>query len=826
MVACEEKYNAKWQALLDDKAQLARQNMHILPIGKGAFHSAGNFKWVPKKPVKRKAAMASEPLPLPDEKTTAVILNAIHPIQSSASVREDDDVDTRTPRMDGRKSLASTLMSQSPSPPVSPAKSAGGMVSALSGSLNFNKSATGRSNVGKTEAQDVMIRFRQMLVDQFSTVQNAFECFRAELPRYDPSSEGVSRNEWRMLLQRHGFACNRTERTLIFDQLDANGNGVIDIDEFHFAVQAVAPIGSLEDVRRRWLALGYTSMVQVFNVLDGDGAAYHNRLSLSSFGQALMEVSVEDPREHEAIFNIVAARSESGERATTISIAELASAMATISPSLLLEEVRRKLLTEYQNNVERAFWDFDKDHGGTISCDEFVAHTTKKWGFTEIEAFKAFRDIDIDGSGSISRMELLASLGLAEASLFTEDLRLKVRQRSKSIQQAFVDALEDELMSIFDAPKMTLNTFQDSLKPIGFTEREISVVFQLMDTEVDGALSFGEFLKGMKHFAPSCFLDDLASLVTQQGLNVAELFSESRCKPLPVRVFAEMLNAAGLSEGIRVQTVFDILDARCIGEVSMGQLVAALQCVPPGSAPKPQSADSDRHAEKDVRDDFAHMRKFATDLRNQVRKGADFVAPSRIASSENGSKRNSLDGANVAEALLGPSTKRGSVVSFVSGQKAGTSEAIKLSQQPAHLLEENALEGTDSKRPAKNLISKVGKGSNSAPKLKIAHATEIVGPDMVKHPTKGSGKKALDPVGKMQRSWENMWKSLHGVAVTEGSIKSNANKMERGLHVYYQTASWRLSHDTPLLQRSQSVCTRLDPEHMMKLMRKQRLRNQ
>merc|ERR1719199_2087436 len=136
----------------------------------------------------------------------------------------------------------------------------------------------------------------------------------------------------------------------------------------------------------------------------------------------------------------------------------------------------------------------DQDRGGTVTIDEFVNHMTRRWGFKADEALRTFTDVDVDHSGTVSRMELLAAVGLAEASIMFEDLRTKVRQRSKSITEAFLAFLEDELQSIFDAPAVTLKVFQDLLVPLGLKESDVALLFQLMDTDRTGELSFGEFV--------------------------------------------------------------------------------------------------------------------------------------------------------------------------------------------------------------------------------------------------------------------------------------------------------------------------------------------
>jgi len=88
---------------------------------------------------------------------------------------------------------------------------------------------------------------------------------------------------------------------MIFDQLDLNGNGFIEVDEFHLAIQAVSPVHCLEDLRRRWLASGYCSMLQALEAMDETGERAYQRIGVAALGELLSRVRVEDP----AIFSLL-----------------------------------------------------------------------------------------------------------------------------------------------------------------------------------------------------------------------------------------------------------------------------------------------------------------------------------------------------------------------------------------------------------------------------------------------------------------------------------------------------------------------------------------
>ena len=122
-------------------------------------------------------------------------------------------------------------------------------------------------------------------------------------------------------------------------------------------------------------------------------------------------------------------------------------------------------------------------------------------------------------------------------------------------------------------------------------------------------MSFAEFIKGSKHFAPSYFFDDLVARCIQNCDCIASAFQDvevNKNTPLELDQFQEVLDQLtvtirgeadiekeeSLAAGIRLAPIFDILDVRSTGSVSIGQLIAALQCGSPGVALKPSPEDS------------------------------------------------------------------------------------------------------------------------------------------------------------------------------------------------------------------------------------------
>jgi len=155
------------------------------------------------------------------------------------------------------------------------------------------------------------------------------------------------KKEWRRLLERHGFEwLPHADRDAIFEQIDIGQSKGISARGFIMAVEAAAPVRTLQDLRRRWLASGFRSMTQAVNKMTEHVSMHGERLTLLEFGEALREVNVLDGEEHLALFSAIC--NDPGSRT---SIDELTSAIAMVSPALLLEDVRDRLLTKYGNDV-------------------------------------------------------------------------------------------------------------------------------------------------------------------------------------------------------------------------------------------------------------------------------------------------------------------------------------------------------------------------------------------------------------------------------------------------------------------------------------------
>lgn len=701
----------------------------------------------------------------------------------------------------------------------------------------FNNSAALNSTGGTTSTPasrealaaaarlSTMLEFRKQIFVNYHTIKEAFDSFDREFP----GNREMTKKEWRRVLVKLGFEATVDERDAIFDQLDINNNGHVSMMEFHIAIEAAAPIRTIEDLRRRWLASGYTSMAQVFAQMD-DGS-HDRRLALREFGELLSKVHVIDHNEHAAVFNAIADQNDTS-RNCKVSVGELAAALATVSPAPYLEEIRQRLLKRYAGNAEKAFFDIDQDRSGIVSKGEFKARTCFRMGLTEMEALKMFETIDFDHNGSMSMSEFLTALSMSEPSLFHEDLRKKVRQRFRSMRTAFEYAKDDFANAdLLQNPKLQFPRFENLLCEMDLKTEELKTLFDLIDANKDGALTINEFLHGIRHFAPSCVLEDLRLQCLQRHDYVGDAFlGVDRLQPLNLATFRSSLEMQRLVDGVDVESVFSLLDVRNEGLVTLGKLTAALQAGGPGNHVRQGDQERDHAATQEVKGVMAVHHKFAWDLKGQVRlslqaaeeavgrsktsdgstmrggesqdisqasAGGAPASPGgfRQVTNHHHKKRRTVDGASITMAAvqaMAMSPKSGKAAAQASGGgNPATPGQGKKQEAAVGISASDAGEGEDEVTTDQVVAPRI----RAAPQEELAKYMAKLDPSRIQE-----HKKIMqDPIAGTQQSWGRLWQYLHKSPDAKERLE-----VEKELLQYYQKATKTVSHDVPLLERSHS----------------------
>mmetsp|Transcript_12456 Transcript_12456/g.20431 ORF Transcript_12456/g.20431 Transcript_12456/m.20431 type:complete len:1062 (-) Transcript_12456:21-3206(-) len=715
--------------------------------------------------------------------------------------------------------------------------SAGG-AGLLGSTLGSSASPGGREALAEKQRREIMLDFRKQILEKFSTVKEGFDSFQRELP----SNREMTKKEWRRILQKLEFVATVEERDTIFEMLDINNNHHVSMLEFHIAIEAAVPIRGMEDLRRRWLASGFPSMMHAISIMDEGGARSSNRLTLREFGEALSQVHVIDHVEHA---NVFCAISEQYDRDGKVSIGELASAIATVSPALYLEDMRHRLLKRYNGSSEKCYWDIDQDHSGIISKWEFKTRGHYRLGIQEFELEQMFSIIDCDGSGSITKGEFLCAMNMAESSLFHEDLRKKVRQRFRSMKNAFATAMEEaQNADLHQNPKLTFERFQSLLKGMEMKDEELLTLFGLIDANRDGELQIREFIKGIQLFAPSCVLEDLRLLCLQEYPDLSDAFATvDRLNPMNLEEFRQAMTALNLASdktSDELDAVFAMLDVRNEGFVTFGKLIAALQAGGPGCRIRVPSEERDHRAMHDVKGCLLPTQKLIGDVKLQARHGLDDARQgsnddSRSDLYESSANENS---GNIKDSLGGhrprtspsPARHRGSMsspgsrgsaarrqghdggsLSFQAWCSQRDTKRSSPSSPSAQSQTRNSNQDARAAAGGSGAHSIVGTGgededasvhlSNIAPRLRALPAE-----DLAKYMAKLDESRVMqhkkfaeDTVSGSQQSWGRVWHSLHQCPDQKERLD-----VERRLLTYFQTTATKMSEDTPYLERSHS----------------------
>jgi len=710
----------------------------------------------------------------------------------------------------------------------------GGMMQSFAstgGGLGMN--STSASTMAKTlgTGPGLVQEFRKRLLQQFSTMREAFEAFQCEWP----AGRDITKKEWRRVIGKLGFEWStKEERDAIFDGLDLRSEGHVAMSEFQLLMEAAAPVLSLENLRRRWLASGFATMQEAIDrmeevVVNKD----RERLSLQEFGEVLRNVHVHDFVEHSALFNAISIDS-SGR--TTIS--ELASAIATVSPSLVLEDIAYRLLKQ-AGSLEKVFDDLDVNRDKGVALPEFIAVGCRRLQLSEYECAKAFRAIDVENTGQISKVEFVSAIGLSKPSLFLEDLRLKIRQRFRSIQEAFTRAFSDTDSHDGDdsEPALNLVRFQELLLPLDLKELETRTLFNLVDINHDGGVTVKEFVIGVMHFAPSGVLEDVRALCFQRQSRIVDVFgtpgSPQFLRALDKKALSRILMSLGLlgdppvDPNLRattvistvVQAIFDLIDVKHDGLVNLARLVAALQNCGAGSRAKLQGDELGERARADIHEDLFVAKQLADTVRTQVREGLTY---------------DELGGATGAESVGSPSPPRSPVAVSADAARpsSGTPTSASGGSPPSRLRRTQSSPGMRrSEAPEKapqqaaaiaggaagrsvagsGISGAVTSNRNSpdagaeakggvAPRLKVMAAEELVAyvPGIMHAKKEERQKPSQACVAGTQTSYNNIWEHVH-----KSPGKQHRGKLQKDLFNYFQTAAWSLSHDVPLYQGMQ-----------------------
>jgi Ca2+-binding EF-hand superfamily protein len=643
---------------------------------------------------------------------------------------------------------------------------------------------TGRTPGVPLTPLQAMMDFRAVLIERYHSMEDGVKLLTSELddPRW------ITKKDFRRFLQKISLDLSKEERDGVFKFLDVDANGRVTMQELELSIASAAPVRTLMDLRRRWLAAGIPCMETVMRNIHDAGIHTRNPLTLREFGEALSQVFVTDHEEHLTLFNMVVDPSDPHSR---VSISELLAAVATLSPSGILEDFRHHLSRKYGGDFEKAFTDIDVNRKGIVRETVFKSQATKRYHMTEYQAAKMFRHIDVDDTGWFSKKDFLSAIALSEPSLFLEELRRKVLQRFRSIHVAFQNACANEPSREGEKNvTYTLDRFQEILRPVEFTEGEVEKLFDLIDVTRKDKLTVAEFVKGTLQFAPSWAFEDLHLACSYRNKYIFETFLDAeveRREQLDLPAFTQLLEDFDLDTDLKIPIIFDILDLQHEGYVTLGLLIAALQAGGPGTAVKLSEEETDTKAKQDVHGCISSVQKLVGDLKSHVRQGAhEDILPS---------KELPLAKGNEAQAARGRMKRTG-------GHRGS------MPKQTNHLGEGSDTSGNvGSARPGimsprSTRAARLRTYPHDDIKFYILHQAEC--------PTAGTPKAPPNPREEVktashvktadnQQSWNHVWRRLN-----KASSPEDRQRLEKDVQDYYQDAMMSLSHDVPLLDKAHS----------------------
>lgn len=396
---------------------------------------------------------------------------------------------------------------------------------------------------------------------------------------------------------------------------------------------------------------------------------------MHELGIHLSKAGIEDEGEHQNIFNAIC---DPLSKNPTVTLEMLASALAAVSPALLLEEVRDKLLKRFGSLIG-AFGALDLDQGESLDSSEFIRFAVPAWKMTSYEASKAFRLIDVDNSRKVSKSEFIAAMTLSEPNLYLDDIRRKVRQRFRSLREIMRVTRQEEQgerrasvkssatarqrASTSSEPgispaKRTLRRVKTSSEMLGgdlmqdigesiqrneeelshapedyqsmlakahLSQEDTRAIFDLVDINRDGKLSSKEFEEGIRLFAPSCVLEDLRMACLRKHDSIAHAFAslpvEKKEAVIDTNQLQQILQELDLwDETFDWGLVVDIVECSRDGGFTICELMAALQAGSSGTQVRLSPEARDARARQQVMWQMAPFHRGANELRAYVRE--------------------------------------------------------------------------------------------------------------------------------------------------------------------------------------------------------------
>lgn len=454
--------------------------------------------------------------------------------------------------------------------------------------------------------------FREKLLQKWPTIQDAFAAIDSYLSKV---TKEMNLQEWAAAMTNLGLASMQDAR-VIYELLDENKDGDVTLEEFHWGIETVAPVLCMETLRKRLLCLGFPSMMTALSAMHGPGQDMTMLpLSFDRFSEYLSRAWVIQPEEHRAIFNSIRNPNDPSQ---TVTLSELLCGLAGVAPPLVLEDLATALkppgrLAELKEALGVS------NEQEEVSADKWQRILKKMFHFSEIDCKKLLPMMDVDGIDGISVGELKSVLMFAEPIISVEGSRKRVQQGYRSIETV-LHTMVDESPDFAEDSKFGKEELQILLESVDGVEMwEMAPVVNFLSGDSVHGISIGGFLKGLRLFAPCCVLEALRMQLLQQGMLTFKEVPSHRA-PLDREGFVASLKRVGVELSTEdTSAIFELLDIRSSGVVTISELIALLQCSRPKCRQWRPERELQRQAAFAVQKDFAPIQNGLKELKHGIR---------------------------------------------------------------------------------------------------------------------------------------------------------------------------------------------------------------
>jgi len=483
---------------------------------------------------------------LPDEPMVDEYLEQIYPTSPATSPRRGAFMHLSVALEDD---FELDEFSMAPATPKTPATGRKRLGSAMSVRSTRSRSST-RGSLGGGKGSSHPKGYRQRVLEQFGTARKAFDEFVAELQskalfRHDAQSVefALSEDMFEDFLAKHFAEIPEEERQGIFNFFDLDGSGTIEVDEFYHVVEAMSPVRSLMDLRKRWIALAYPSCLKAMEQMAPRITWATKCYSPDELGDLLCKVGVFEEEEHLYIFGAIAGPLLKD----TISISELLAGLASVSPVLLMEDWRYRLSLLY-DDFEKAYDKIELIPGALTDINKFVVKAGEFWKMNREEARRFFRLCDFDKRDKLSRQKFLVMMEICEPTLLHEVMRSKLRHhfrplleklRKKAGDKVSMESFAPQIYELFTKSPVEFkekragvpDDYQRTFDQLEITAKDIEMVFGLLDFRRSGKTTPEQFWHALKAYSPFFYLHDLVGISSRAAQKTATARQEAMNMP-------------------------------------------------------------------------------------------------------------------------------------------------------------------------------------------------------------------------------------------------------------------------------------------------------